>query len=270
MLLITDLADLPSLSEPCGLTIGSFDGVHLGHQALLKHLKSKLPSNGTLAVFTFLNHPTHLFTPDQPALLICPPLQKVTHLADYGADIVCLIPFTPEFAKTSFREFLLYLKKQLNFSHLALGVGATFGKDKEGDESNVQKLASEFAFKVDYIPKTLVKGVPVSSGRIRSSIAKGALHEVQGCLGRHYSLMGRLKKKNGFFRFFLPGICLPPEGIYPVRIREHVQQILHMLPKKNSATSLGRVQVAPKEQLIRLDFLETTISLQDKDVEVIF
>lgn len=258
MLLITDLADLPSLSGPCGLTIGSFDGVHLGHQALLKHLKSKLPSNGILAVFTFLNHPTHLFTPDRPVFLICPPLQKVKHLADYGADIVYLISFTPELAKTSFREFLHTLKKQLNFSYLALGAGATFGKNKEGDETHVRKLASECAFEVDYIPKTLVQGVPVSSGRVRSSIAQGALHEVHNCLGRHYSLMGRLKKEEGFFRFFLPGICLPPEGIYPVRI------------KTNSTTYLGRAQVAPKEQLVRLELLETTLSLHDKDVEVIF
>jgi riboflavin kinase / FMN adenylyltransferase len=258
MLLITDLGDLPSFSQPCGLTIGSFDGVHIGHQALLKHLKSKLPSNGVLAVFTFLNHPTHLFTPHHLTRLICPPLQKVKHLADYGANIVCLIPFTSEFAKTSFREFLLHLKKQLNFSYLALGTGATFGKNKEGNEANVRKLASELAFNVDYIPKTLVKGIPVSSGRIRSSIAQGALHEVQEYLGRHYSLMGRLQRENGFSHFFLPGICLPPEGIYPVRI------------KTNFTIYLGRAQVLPKEQLIRLDLLETTISLQDKDIEVIF
>jgi riboflavin kinase / FMN adenylyltransferase len=258
MLLITDLADLPSLSEPCGLTIGNFDGVHLGHQALLKHLKSKLPANGILTVFTFLNHPSQIFTPDRPAPLICPPLQKVKHLADYGADIVCLIPFTPEFAKTAFREFLHSLKKRLKFSHLALGIGATFGKNKEGDEPNIRKLAFELAFAVDYVPKTLIKGIPVSSGKIRSSIAQGALHNVQECLGRHYSLMGRLKKENGFLRFFLPGICLPPEGIYPVRIQTH------------STIYLARAQVAPKEQWIRLDPLETTISLLDKDVEVIF
>ncbi len=256
MLLITDLAKLPSLSEPCGLTIGSFDGVHLGHQALLKHLKSKLPTNGILVVFTFLNHPTHLFTPDRPTPLICPPLQKVKYLADYGADIVCLIPFTVEFAKTSFREFLYYLKKQLSFSHLALGTGAAFGKNKEGDEPTVRKLASQLSFKVDYIPKTVVHGVPVSSGRIRSSIIQGALHEVQECLGRHYSLMGRLRNENGFFRFPLPGICLPPDGIYPVRV------------KTNSTIYLARAQIVPKEQLLRLDFLEMTASLQD--VEVIF
>ncbi len=258
MLLITHLADLPSPSEPCGLTIGSFDGVHLGHQALLKHLRSKLPKNGVLAVLTFLNHPTHLFTPDQPMFLICPPLQKVKHLADCGADIVCLIPFTLEFAKTSFREFLHTLKKQLNFSYLALGTGATFGKNKEGDEPNVRKLASTFAFEVDYLPKTLVQGVPVSSGRIRSSIVQGALQEVQECLGRPYSLMGRLKKENGFFCLFLPGICLPPEGIYTVRI------------KINSTCCPARAQVMPKQQLLRLDLLETRISFQDKDIEVIF
>src|SRR6267154_1099110 len=258
MLLITDLKDIPLLSQPCGLTIGTFDGIHLGHQALLKHLKSKLPTDGVLAVFTFLNHPSHLFTPEQPTPLICPPLQKVKHLTDYGADIVFLIPFTSEFAQTPFRDFLRHLKKQLNFSHLALGMGATFGKNKEGDETNVLKLADELAFELDYLPKTKINDKPISSGRVRTSIMKGAFHEVQICLGRHYSLMGRLHEKNGLFHFPLPGICLPPEGIYPVRL------------KTNSTMYVARAHIIPQEQLIQIDPFKKKISLHDKDVEIIF
>lgn len=258
MLLVTDIKDIPRLSQPCGLTIGTFDGVHLGHQALLKHLKSKLPVNGILAVFTFLHHPSHLFTPEQPTSLICPPLQKVKHLADYGADIVFLVPFKSEFAKTPFKEFLQHLKKQLNFSYLALGKGAAFGRNKEGNEVNVRKLAEELSFAIDYLPKTMIGNTPVSSGRIRSSILQGNFHEAQICLGRHYSLMGRLCEKNEFFHFPLPGICLPPEGIYPVRL------------KINSKIDLARAQVLPQEQLIRLEPLKRGISLRDKDVEVIF
>jgi riboflavin kinase/FMN adenylyltransferase len=258
MLLITDLNDIPLLSYPCGLTIGSFAGVHLGHQALLKHLKSKLPSNGILTVFTFSNHPSHLLTPDHLTPLICPPLQKVKSLVDYGADIVILIPFTAEFAKTSFREFLTQLKKKLNFSYLALGTGSTFGQNREGDESNVCKLAIELNFAADYLPKIIVGRAPVSSGRIRSSITQGAFHEAQDCLGHHYSLMGRLNVKNGFYHFFLPGICLPPKGIYPIRLKTH------------SKIYLARAYITPQEQWIQLDLIETAISLQGKDVEVIF
>ncbi len=257
MLLITDLNEIPQLSQPCGLTIGSFDGVHLGHQAILKSLRLKLSPGANIAVFTFSNHPSQLFTPEKPTPLICPPLQKVKHLADYGAGIVFLIPFSEDFAKQSFREFLQHLKNKLKFSHLTLGTGAAFGHRKEGDEMNVRKLGSALGFEVDYLPKTMVGGTLVSSGRVRASIAQGSFQDVQECLGRHYSLMGRLRK-NTFEHFSLPGICLPPEGIYAVRI------------KVNGSIHLGRAQVSPQEQLIRLDPLKTDAPLQDKDAEVIF
>lgn len=258
MLLVTDLKDTPRLSEPCGLTIGSFDGVHLGHQALLHHLKSNLPVNGTVAVFTFLNHPSHLFTPERPVRLICPPLQKVKHLTDSGVGIVFLIPFTPKFANIPFKEFLTHLKMQLNFSSLALGTGAAFGRNKEGDETHVRKLSQELDFRIDYLPKVMIGNAPVSSGRIRSAILQGAFHEVQACLGRPYSLMGRLHEEKDFFHFPLPGICLPPEGIYPIRL------------KVSSTIDLARAHVLPQEQKIRIDPLKRAVSLHNKDVEVIF
>src|SRR5690348_2397718 len=106
MLLLTDFNDIPPIDQPCGLTIGSFDGVHLGHQTLLKHLRAKLPSQGLVCVFTFSNHPSHLFTPQSPLSLICPPLQKMKLLETYGVDIAFLIPFTAEFAQISYEEFL--------------------------------------------------------------------------------------------------------------------------------------------------------------------
>jgi riboflavin kinase/FMN adenylyltransferase len=172
MLLITDLNDIPTLGRPCGLTIGSFDGVHLGHQALLKHLRAKLPPNSILSILTFSNHPSHLFTPHSPTLLISPPLQKVKHFENYGADLVILIPFDAAFAGTSFEKFLRHMKESLGFSYLSLGEGATFGKNKEGNEANVKLLAKEIGFEVDYLPKYLVNGTPVSSGRVRALIAQ--------------------------------------------------------------------------------------------------
>lgn len=257
MLLITELDKLPLLSQPCGLTIGSFDGVHLGHQSLLKHLRSKLPSNGILAVFTFINHPSHVFNPNHPTSLICPPLQKVKHLSDYGTDIVFLIPFTAEFANTSFEGFLRKLKKHLNFSYLTLGTGAAFGRNREGDETNVRKLALELGFEVDYLPKTMIKGLPVSSGRVRTLISQGSFQDVQECLGRHYSLMGHLEE-NAFYHFHLTDICLPPEGIYAVRLKTAENEYL------------GRALVSPKEKSMQFDLFNDSISLCDKDVEAIF
>lgn len=236
MLLLTDLNDdIPSFNQPCGLTIGSFDGVHLGHKALLQHLRSKLPPDGILAVFTFFNHPSHLFSPHTPTSLICPPLQKIKHLADYGVEIVYLIPFSAEFAKTSFETFLTLMKQRLHFSQLALGSGASFGKNKEGDQKNVQHLADKLQFEVDYMEKFLVNGKPVSSGHIRTLISHGNFLEIKECLGHPYSLMGRIQEENGHYRLEFPGICLPPTGDYPIRLKthSHAYQVTAHVVQKN-------------------------------------
>lgn len=258
MLLITDINDTPLFDQPSGLTLGSFDGVHLGHQALLKHLRAQLPSNGMLAVFTFFNHPSHIFSPQSPISLICPPLQKVKHLKDYGADIVLLLPFTREFAKTSFEEFIKLLKQRLNFSSLVLGAGATFGKNKEGNEDNVKLLAGELGFQVDYLQKYLVNGTPVSSGRIRTLISQGNFLEIQQCLGRPYSLMGCLLKENDQYQLHLPGICLPPKGTYPIHLKTSAQ------------TYQGKAHIIQKEHKVLLDIPEKRLPLQGKDAELVF
>ena len=133
MFLITDINDIPFLNCPSALAIGSFDGVHLGHQTLFQHLRAKLPPHGILTALTFSNHPSHIFTPKSPIPLISPPLQKVKHLFDYGIDIVIFLPFTKEFANISFKTLLTQLHSSLSFSHLAFGTGAVLGKNREGD-----------------------------------------------------------------------------------------------------------------------------------------
>jgi riboflavin kinase / FMN adenylyltransferase len=229
MLLITDLNDIPTLKEPCGLTIGTFDGVHLGHQTLLKHLRSKK------AIFTFSNSPSN-------ALLIYPPLQKVKYLFDCGADLVIMIPFSHASASIPYDQFLQQMKERLGFSHLVLGAGATFGSKRQGNEENVKKLSKKLHFEVEY----LAKYKSISSGYIRNLITHGAFEEASACLGRPYSLMGRMQKDT----LPLPGICLPPKGDYPVQVKTS--------DKKLSA----HAQVLPAS--IRLD-----IKL-DTDVEIIF
>ncbi len=253
MQLIRDLKDIPPIHLPCGLTIGSFDGVHLGHQALLKHLKAKLPSSSPLIVFTFSNHPSHHFAPTNPIPLICSPTQKARLLAAYGADIVILAPFTSEFSKTPFDQFLRELKQKIPFSHLVLGAGATFGKNKEGNEENVKRLAPELGFEVEYLPKVTVQHKPLSSGHIRGLIARGAFHEIHECLDRHYSLM--LTSTEGPNA---KGLCLPLDGIYAVRVK--------IGPK----THLGRAHVTQEEQRVRLELLHGDIPHVDKEVEIIF
>lgn len=258
MLLIPSIEETPTIHQPCGLTIGSFDGVHLGHQALLKRLREKLPSDSLLVVYTFSNHPSHLFAPDAPTPLICPPLQKVKLLRDYGADIVVFGPFDQKFANTPFDIFLQRLKEKLGFSQLVLGTGATFGHKRLGNEENVRKIAPALKFEVEYLSKTHLHEKVISSGLLRTLIQRGAFHEAAECLGRLYSLMGHLNRENERYSFPTQGLCLPPEGIYPVRVQTATRSYL------------ARAQVSPQEQKICLEPVNENIYLENKEAEIIF
>ena len=258
MQLITDLDALPTLSAPCGLTLGTFDGVHLGHQKLIQHLRSKLPQNAKLVCFTFTDHPSHLFNPDSPTSLICTAAQKAKLLGEYGADVVILTAFSAEFAAIPYDQFLKDLRKKIPFSHFVLGTGATFGKQREGNPENIKTLASEMGFTIEYLPKLEQDGAPISSGRIRKAIAEGNFSLVRTCLGRPYSLMGRVLQEKDHFLLYEPGICLPPPAIYPIQL------------KASGKSYLGRGHINPPEQMIRLDLLETQVPLAKKEVEIVF
>jgi riboflavin kinase/FMN adenylyltransferase len=258
-MIIGSIDEIPSLDQPCGLTIGNFDGVHLGHQMLLNDLRKKLPK-GIVVAFTFSNHPSHYFTPENPVPLICSPQHRAKLLEAYGADLVILTPFTSEFSQMPYDHFLGLLKQKLNFTYLSLGTGATFGKNREGNEKNVKDLAEKLKFKVEYLPKLTLHGVPLSSGYIRTLISKGALQEVQECLGRPYSLMGQLRfdDRDSSYALETQGICLPPPGIYSTQI------------KASSTTCQGKAHILPQEGRILLEPLDKSIFLNSLEVEVVF
>lgn len=155
------------------LTIGFFDGVHLGHQAILRRLR-QCPH---ATILTFSNHPQSLFHPPPPPLIL-PFEEKITRLKLY-ADEVLAIPFTFEFAATPYDELL----SRFELSHLIFGIGSAFGKNREGDETQVRKYAQKKGIVVEYIPKVLFEGEPISSSRIRRALQSGQIHLAQQLLG---------------------------------------------------------------------------------------
>ncbi len=216
MITLSDLSDIPPLSPPVGLTIGTFDGIHLGHQALLKTLREKV--SGTLSVFTFSNHPSGVINsrPSTPLLITLE--HKLKLLKECGVNLSVLSPFNTEFASQGFDQFLSKLHNALHFSHLVLGEGASFGKNRQGNESEVRAFAKDHHFEVDYFPKIIYKNEPISSGRIRNHLQKGEFAEVKALLGRPYSIYAPLVKKKDRFQLDASELCLPPDGIYPIRL----------------------------------------------------
>lgn len=156
------------------LTIGFFDGVHLGHRSLL----SKLRGHPHTTILTFSNHPQSVFHPPAPPLLL--PLEEKISLLKAYADELIVLPFTLEFAQTSFEELL----SRFDLSHLLLGEGAVFGKDRKGNEEAIKNYAKTKGFTVEYLPKTLYAEAVVSSSRIRRAIQEGDLNLANKLLGK--------------------------------------------------------------------------------------
>lgn len=207
MRVLTSLSSREEGLNPVSLTIGSFDGVHLGHQAILKELQSESP----VCVVTFSNHPSHVLPGKEETKLILSPNLKLEWLEHFGVDFVYLLEFTKEIAAMSYVEFLEAL---LPFERLVLGKGATLGRKREGTEERVTALGLEKGFSTHYLDK-LENGLgPISSGRIRKEILQGHISCASELLGHPYQIEGEVLP-TGEFRVD-SRTCLPPDGTYSV------------------------------------------------------
>jgi len=197
------------------MTIGNFDGVHLGHQKILHRLRDKVGQDGSVCVFTFSNHPSHVLPGRDPAPLISSKELKLEMLEKSGVDIVYCIPFSLELAGMSYAEFLQTLKKNCPFDFLVLGEGACLGKKREGTPERVTELGKRLDFQAEYLTKMQDEGNAISSRKIRELILKGNLKEASLLLGRPFALTGKSKTQE---LTFPPYVCLPPDGEYLVTI----------------------------------------------------
>ena|SRR3989344_1497756 len=169
------LTELPT--TPVALTIGMFDGVHFGHQEILKRLKK---TGQKVAVLTFAPHPLQVLRPQNPSPRpITSPGQKQRLLAHFGVDLLITLPFTLDFAKMPFDALL----EAIPLTHLILGEGSAFGKGRQGTEAAVRSWASGKPISIDYIPQLLLDGERVSSSRIRAALERGDTTEAERLLG---------------------------------------------------------------------------------------
>lgn len=162
------------ITPPLALTIGVFDGVHIGHQAVFKRLKEK---GATTACLTFENHPVEYFS-KKPISLICGVEERLRRIEKEGVDIVFLLTFNQELGRQSAEEFLRNIKKVYPFQFLILGYDALFGKNREGTQDKVKSLQKILDFEVEYIPPVCDAQGPISSSRIRALLKEGKSEQV--------------------------------------------------------------------------------------------
>ena len=205
------------------LTLGVFDGVHLGHRHLLKRLVQLSEPSLVPTVLTFSNHPITVLRPGTQVAGLTTLDQKVQLIREQGVELVITLEFTPELALVSATDFVATLVDTLQMKGLVLGPDTALGHNREGDYEFLQRHGAALGFRVEAVEPFEVDGVPVKSRRIRDDIARGDVDASAGLLGRKYSLSGqvvvgdRRGKQLGFPTANLnidEQLMLPGDGIY--------------------------------------------------------
>jgi len=222
------------------LTIGTFDGVHLGHQKIIERLKEEARKvNGETVLFTFFPHPRMVINPTNHGLkLIQTQAEKIENLERLGLDHLIIFPFTKEFSTLSADEFVKdYLVNKLHVKTIVVGYDHQFGKNREGSLKQLQKLSETLPFKVIEIPAHEVDEINVSSTKIRQAIEIGDIQTANSYLNEPFEISGKVVKGNQIGRtigFPTANIeigddlkIIPTIGVYAVEVILEDQRKLH-------------------------------------------
>ncbi|MDX5437427.1 MAG: adenylyltransferase/cytidyltransferase family protein, partial [Pontibacter sp.] len=165
MEVIRDIADFPQLSHAV-VTSGTFDGVHVGHQKILRRvLERARQSNGQSVVITYWPHPRLVLFPEDNELKLLSTIEeRIEQLRSFGIDYLLIIPFTKEFSRTSSRSFITdILVRAINTKVLVIGYDHRFGKNREGSFEHLKARSAQYGFEVEEIPRQDVDDIGVSS-----------------------------------------------------------------------------------------------------------
>ena len=225
---ILDISQEKNLWPAIGLTIGNFDGVHLGHRQLLKKIKLDCENKNLLfVVVTFVPHPQKILHPEKERFLINSYEQRRNLLKELGVDVLVEMKFTRDFSTLKAEEFLeKYLLAYPNLKNFYLGYDFAFGANKEGGHDLVHSLCRPTGVEIEIQPKFEYEDVVVSSSLIRERLLSGKIDDVEFILQRPFHLEGVVikgegrGKKIGFPTANIqvsPDLIIPQRGVYVTR-----------------------------------------------------
>lgn len=230
MKIVTTLDELASIKNPI-LTIGTFDGVHIGHQKIIHQINEIAAScDGSSSLFTFHPHPRMVLNPTGHGIkLIQSQEEKEAKLARLGLNTMIVFPFTTTFSQltaTSFVEDLLV--KKIGVKTIVIGYDHQFGKNREGTLDLLQKLAPQHKFKVIEISAEDINNVNVSSTKIRKALLDGDIHTANAYLGEPFTLTGKvitgaqigrsINYPTANLQLTEPHKLIPKNGVYAVEV----------------------------------------------------
>ena len=219
---------------PTALTIGNFDGLHLGHQALLDQLRGVAQEYSAVggplrtAILTFDPHPLSVFRPNEPLLLMTSARERLVLAAEHRIDYGIAHPFTRETANLEAHEFMALLKQHLQLAALVVGPDFALGRNRSGTLDKLAELGQEYGYSVHVMPPFLLGDQPVRSSRVRDLLLEGDVTTAARLLGRSYTVGGSVQA--GDQRGRQVGIptanvaapadkLLPADGVYATRTR---------------------------------------------------
>lgn len=275
MTILTETSQLSKISGPVYLAIGVFDGVHLGHQAVLGRARDDAQSGeGTAVAITFDPHPAKILRPDSAPRLLTSTSHKLDLISNLGFSSALVIRFDNAMAATPAEDFLasLYLSTR-ELSEIVVGCGWAFGKNRTGSVELIRQVGQREGFVAVEIPAVESGGQLVSSTRIRRAIEEGDLDAAAICLGRPYTILGtvvpgkQLGRKLGFPTANLRAHSeqSPPDGVYAVEAKI----------AGNPVAGVANIGVRPTieargERVLEVHFLDFDQDLYGQDIEIAF
>ena len=223
------LNDIVEFGRETAVTFGVFDGIHLGHQAVINTLLKHAAHDNLASVLVgFYPHPLAFLAPERCPPLLTPLPKRVEILQQFGVDEIVMLSFDAQIASMSPEAFVeRVLLEKCRAKHVVVGYACQFGKNRAGNAERLVELSKGYAFDVSVVPPTEIDGAPVHSTRIREALAQGDLRQSAQLLGRPYSLIGTVVHGDGRGReigFPTANIetqhqVYPPNGVYAIRAK---------------------------------------------------
>lgn len=257
------------------ITVGAFDGVHLGHREILHKLKNKAKELSLqTVVVTFWPHPSHVI--GKPLILINTLEEKRNLIKAQGIDEIIILPFTHEFSKINSHSFIKeYLIDQFGMKYFLIGYNHHFGSDRQGDIHVIRQYGHQYGFEVEKASPVEVEGEKISSTKIRHLLLEGKIETANLYLGYTYYLTGNVVKGQMLGRtigFPTANIqveeykLIPKDGVYAVKVRVSGKEYPGMLNIGHRPT----VNKGAPKKTIEVHLLDFNSDIYDCTVEVEF
>jgi riboflavin kinase/FMN adenylyltransferase len=271
---VFDSLDLPIKFPNPVLTIGNYDGVHVGHRTIIEITKGKASEiDGTPMLMTFYPHPLHVLRPDKELPSITPLEEKKRLIEEAGIEVLLIVPFTQEFSRVTPEAYVKdILIGKLGIKGLVVGYDFKFGKGGRGDIEGMKKYAQAYGFFVEVVNAVTIGGEKVGSNKIRKLLQSGDIDKAKLLLGRSYMVRGKVVPGEGRGRAFgFPTINLrtdfdlvPPNGVYITEVVIGEQRL-------RSATNIGyNPTFGGQERTIETFIFDYDGDLYGKDVRLYF